>query len=78
MTKFYKTIIQITVISDNGPKVQNLTLTDIAYEMIQGELAGSWEITKHNAISSKQCAKELMKMNCEPDFMGLDDKGNEI
>ena len=78
MTKFYKTILKVEIISDEHYNIADMTLSDIADHMIHGGFAGDWNVEERQTISHQDCANRLLKMNCDPEFMGIDEDGNEI
>lgn len=75
--KFYKTIIQVEVLSEDQP-VNNLSLKQIVYEITEGDCVGTSEIISAREISPSDCAEELSRMGSEPEFFNLDDDGNSL
>lgn len=73
--KFYKTIIQITVLSEE-PMTGGESLSDICYEMDQGDFSGQMKIGKSKELDGKQMARALKRQGSDPGFFGLDDDGS--
>ena len=73
--KFFKTIIQIKVLSEYQP-VDDLDLRQIAHEIYDGDCVGTSEVISAKEISPSDCAEELSEMGSEPEFFGLDRDGN--
>jgi len=71
---FFKTIIQIEVLSEGQP-VDDLDLRQIAYEIMDGDCVGASSLVSKQELTGKECAEELTKMGSEPEFFGLDDDG---
>lgn len=69
-TKFYKTIITVTVITEDTPISSELSLSDIEEEFTNGDAAASMDFSSEE-ISSAQAAEELMKTGSSPEFFGL-------
>lgn len=76
--KFTKTIIEVIVITDENTDLSEFTLGQIANDLLYGDIAGKWTITEEKEISPKECAKELIQMECDPEFMGINENGEEI
>lgn len=68
--KFFKTTITVVIISEECP-VSELGLTDIAYQISQGDCSG--EITKTEVVplTPGQAAQALIEQGSDPDFLGL-------
>ncbi len=76
MRKFYKTIFQMTVLSQYP--VNDLTLDQVAAEIDYGDCVGELILPFCEEISPFVCANELCEMGRKPEFFGLDENGNEI
>lgn len=74
--KYYKHTVVVEIISENDSIPDNLA--DIAYQITEGGDSGKWELTKTKTLNGKQAAKELTKQGSDPEFFGLDEKGNCI
>ena len=72
--KFYKAIIQVTVLSETP--IENVSLKDIAYQIEEGDSVGEVKIMSHKEISSKAAAKEAIKLGSDPEFFCIDEDGN--
>lgn len=75
--KFYKTVIKIEVISEG--KVPDFDgLGSLYYFITEGNGSGQYDTVSTKELSSKQAAKELIKQGSDPEFFGLDEKGNNV
>jgi len=72
---FFKTIIQIEVLSEGQP-VDDLDLRQIAHEICDGDCVGASSLISKQELTGKECADELYELGSEPEFFGLDDDGN--
>lgn len=74
---FYKTIIQIEVLSEDKP-VDDLDLRQISYEIYDGDCVGASSLISKQELTGKECANELYDLGSEPEFFNLDDDGNSL
>lgn len=74
-TNFYKTIIQIEVLSEG--RFEWDSLEDISMRILD-DCSGKITEISNKKISAKEAAKELISHNSDPAFFGLDDEGNFI
>ena len=72
MDSFHKTVIRVTVLSDDGPLPDDIDLAGIAYEITDGDATGTWEIESSEFISKEQMIRELDAVGTDPDFFGID------
>ena len=76
MSKFYKTIVQIEVLSTE--EIGDVTLNDIVYMITDGHCSGHWEIASTEEITAPTMAQLLINQGSDPEFLGLDEDGNDI
>lgn len=76
MSKFYKTIVQIEVLSTE--EIGDVTLDDIVYMITEGHCSGQWQIASIEEVIAPVMAQLLMNQGSDPEFFGLDQDGNEI
>lgn len=72
---FYRTIFKIEVLSDE--LVGELDLEQINYAITDGHCSGDITIESQLEISPKQMAELLIAQGSDPEFLGLDNQGNE-
>ena len=75
--KFYKTIIQLEVLSEYP--IEDKTLGDINYEIDEGDCSGLYTTLVQDEIcDGKEMAELLIKQGSEPEFFMLDENGNDL
>lgn len=75
MRKFYKTVLTVTIISDEPYEYYDLD--HVHYDITRGDCSGEVEVESCE-ITAKQAAELLIKQGSEPGFLFLDENGNEI
>lgn len=65
--KYYKTTIQVEVLSEG--RLDPQSLEDVAYAIDQGDCSGVWNITSSKALSKKEVSEELIKQGSDPEFL---------
>lgn len=78
MSKYYRTIIQVEVLSEDSPLTNVDSLHDVASAIDEGDCSGKVKITKVEELTGKQAAKALKAQGSDPEFFMLDDDGNPI
>ena len=76
-TKFYKTVITITVITEDDPISDDMSLSYIEHEFTNGDASASVNFSSEE-ISSSQATDELIKNGSSPEFFGLIEDVSEI
>jgi hypothetical protein len=81
--KFYKTVITVTVLSEDGPISMETDLDVVAHQIIHGDwIHGDWSGKIENdggtELTPKEMADEALKQGSDPGFFGLDEDGNEV
>jgi predicted metal-binding protein len=74
--KFYKTVYQVTVLSEEPVNFESLT--DIAAAITDGDCSGEYTTTSSETINGKQAADALKAQRSDPGFFMLDDDGNNL
>ena len=75
--KFYKSVITVTVLSEDAPVGMSMELVDIDHAITEGDLVGEVEITSTKRINRKDVVKALLSMNSCTEFFGLDSRGRD-
>ena len=74
--KFHRRKIIIRVLSQEPYEVEDVA--QIARDIIQGDCSGAWSIGNDEVLTGPQMAKALEDQASEPEFFGLDNKGNDL
>ncbi len=77
---YVRTIIRIELLTEDRSalEIESLDLEQIAYEMRQGSASGQLTVESSIGVSGLEMAKLLKAQGSDPEFLGLDDEGNEI
>jgi len=73
--KFFKTIIQVEVLSEDEPYKFNY-LNELYYDITDGHCSGDIEVISQEQLTPEEAAKALIAQRSDPDFFGLDKDGN--
>lgn len=73
----YRTVIQIEVLSME-PIPDNLSLTDLAWEITDGDYSGKVETISADAVDGPTMAGLLVAQGSDPAFLGLTRAGREV
>lgn len=73
MSKFYKTVIHLVVLTDDGPIDDAMTLGELEQAMAYGGATGNWSVFESEKITPEQMRKELDAVGTDHSFFGLDD-----
>lgn len=76
--KFYKTVVTVTVLSEDYAPNEDCDLESIAYHIRDGNWSGEVEMGKPIRLTGKQTAEELTKQGSDPGFFSLDEKGRGV
>ncbi len=76
MRKFFKSIVQIEIISDEP--IGSPSLDIIHYEIMEGDWSGQYHVISETELTPSEAANELIEQGSDPGFFGLDDLGNEV
>ncbi len=74
--KYFETVFEIRVLSDNGPLDGSLDLSAIAYAITDGDCVGQFSETDRRELTGAEAAQRLLDFGSEPEFFSLDDEGN--
>jgi len=77
MRKFFKTTLQITILSEDEPAKWN-SLTELDYENNFGHYSAKESLPESEEVSATEIAKLLLDQGTTPEFFGLNDDGTEI
>jgi hypothetical protein len=72
--KFYRTVIEIEVLSEEP--VSFSELDEIHYAITQGHCSGDWIVNSQSEVTPKHMAQLLIAQGSDPEFLGLDEDGN--
>lgn len=76
--RFYRTTIEVEILSEGCPIISGLTLADIHEAITTGEWNGEWNAESRIEVTPRQMAKLLIKQGSDPQFFQLDEDGNDI
>lgn len=70
-----RTVVEVEVLWDDEitTKISNLTLDQIAYEIVYGHASGVVSFTSDKVLTKKQMAKALERQGSDPAFLLGDD-----
>jgi len=74
--KFYRTIIQVEVLSEDPYEYEDLT--GLAYDIENGPCSGKTSVKSSTILTGKQMAQALRKQGSDPEFLQLNDRGRTI
>lgn len=77
MKKFFKTVVQVTILSEDEPCVTT-DLTAIECGITSDGWSGQVEIVKTTELTAPEVAKALMEQGSDPEFFGVDENGKAI
>lgn len=78
MTNFYRTLITLEILTDDGPLPPHIRLADIEYQTTEGGWSGRWEIIKSEELSGPEMARALLDQGSEPEFFQLSENGRSL
>jgi hypothetical protein len=73
--KFYRTLITVEVLSEDPYQFESLS--ELAYDVDEGECSGKTTIEKTEEIDGETMALLLMAQGSDPEFFRIDDEGND-
>jgi len=74
--KFYRTVLEVEILTDRDVDFGAWTLADIGYEITEGDSSGEWEVKQHEELTPVEMAKALMEQGSDPGFFGLAEDGS--
>ena len=75
--KFFKQVIQVTVLSEDLPLEWD-SLEEVHNAITFGECSGKIEEISSERIPASEAAKLLMDQASDPGFFSLDEEGNDV
>jgi hypothetical protein len=69
--KYFKTVYQLTVLSEDTPVNPNKNLLDVLYECEHGGFSGQLKIDSVTELSESDCAQELIAQGSSPEFFDI-------
>lgn len=78
MDKFYKTKIEIVVLSDRRLGIAGESLSDIIREMDCGDFVGNTTINDSIEMTKEETIEALVEVGSDASFFGLDDDAEWI
>lgn len=72
----YKTIFKVEVLSEEP--LGEVTLADLHYQITEGHCSGVFTEESVTPLTPAQMAEALIAQGSDPEFFGLDAKGNKI
>lgn len=73
MRKFFKTVFEIEVLSEDRPLYEDMSLNEINYSMNE-DCVGVVKRTAVIELTDKEVSAELLKMGSEPGFFQLEEE----
>lgn len=77
-TTYWKTVIQVEVLSENEPIQADMRLKDIDAAITDGDCSGLVEIIEITELSAKEAARALIEQGSDPSFFMLDKNGKRL
>lgn len=74
--KFYKTIIQVEVLSEEPFDYNDLS--DVHYQITEGDCSGTFKTLSSDELDGKQAADALKAQDSDPEFFQIDEDGNDL
>lgn len=81
MSTFYRTIIEIEVVSKDEPyELDDLMqlACDIDNPGQDSDVAGKWRVVRTEEIPGQEAARMIKACGDDPEFFGLDEQGYEL
>ena len=76
MKKFYRTIIQVEVLSEDEIDLIANDLEAINYAITDGDCSGVVSVISTEVLSPQQMARATVAQGSDPTFFGIDQDGN--
>lgn len=71
MTKYYRTVITVEVLSDEP--YNPASLAQVAHDTISGGCSGNWKITSSEEVTVKRMAELLEAQGSDPSFLIMEE-----
>ena len=72
---FYRTVVQIEVLSEHPIDFENLR--ELIYMVTEGDCSGNYDITEHEIVDGKRMAQLLLGHGSDPSFFHLTEEGED-
>lgn len=72
-TEFHRTVLNVVVLTDDGPVRDDITLAEIANEIDGGNYTGLWTETRSESLTADQMRVAVKLVGIDPGLFGLDD-----
>lgn len=76
--KFFKTVIQVTILSEDVPVGRDMRLHMIEHEITEGNCSGVKQVIEEKELTPREVTLALIEQDSDPEFFGLDEQGNEV
>ncbi len=76
--KFYKTTFTVTVLSEDEPISEDLSLEEIERGFTSGDWSGQVTSEGSEELSAQEAAYELMEQGSDPSFFRLTEDGEDL
>jgi hypothetical protein len=76
--KFYRTVIQVEILSEDKIDTDGMSLAQIGYEIVEGDWSGRVTTVSAETLDGPAMAKALQAQDSDPEFFFLDELGNEF
>jgi hypothetical protein len=77
MTKFWKTMVTVEILSDGDEPPAFGSLEQVQYAITFGDCSGEVS-TSTEELTGPEMAQALVRQGSDPRFLGLDPTGNEV
>lgn len=77
MTKYYRTVFYVEVLSQDNP-TGNLEIDGIAAAITGGDCSGDLKVVSVQEVTGPEMAELLVAQGSDPGFFQLDDAGRSI
>ena len=79
--RFYRTVVQVEILSESyggeEPSFEGVSLTDIDYEIKEGECSGIVKVISTENVAPAEMARLLLDQGSDPSFFKLDNNGHD-
>jgi len=78
-TKFWKTTIAVTILTEGDEPPNYDSLADVASDMIHGDASGQWTTNESEELEPQAMADALVEQGSDPEFLGIQvDENNKV
>jgi hypothetical protein len=78
MRKFFKTVITVTVLTEDGPVSPEANLDTIARQIMEGDWSGEVDSDGGTELTAKEAAEALIAQGSDPEFFRINADGNML